>query len=71
MFDCQTTNRLPQEWIDILVRPLFNPSGHWSDFNKAMTHYNSFKKYTGEPNGFFCDSDLPEVPNPSDYSSLE
>ena len=63
-------NRFPQQFIDIMMSCLNNPSDVWADYNRASQMYEEFYKVTG-----FCnrltDDDLGEYPDVDDYTDLD
>jgi hypothetical protein len=62
-------NRLPQEFIDILMQPLENtPSGLWSDFNTMHRDWDIL--YRGSVANMWEKNDVPPEPQVSDYPEL-
>ena len=67
---CGNGNKFPQNWIDIIMQGLRNPTGNWKDFNNAVHSYVQFSKISG-----YCYlqrlSDLGNFPNPANYENID
>lgn len=52
----------------LMAEPIRNKSGRWSDFNRQYKRYLGLQKLVAS--GFMRSEELPDPPNPADYSDL-
>lgn len=65
-------NTIPAEWIEITTNFVRSqnesPTGIWADFNCVYIAYTMLVELAQR--GLICESDLPNKPNPNDYTNL-
>lgn len=66
---CPSHLRLPCAWIDILTKFFNNPENTWRNFNDLYRYRGILKMYTSDQWGMLCNNDLPDPPDPLDFSS--
>ena len=63
--------RLKCDWIDIVQRPITQPTGVWRDFNNTAKRFIFYQNHAFYNKGLLCTEDLVDPPDPDDYGDLD
>ena len=59
-------DKLPTDWVDSMLSIVKNPTGQWSDYNRALRLYRSLETISGQC-CFISVIKLGDKPNPAGY----